>query len=40
VATGRRAGVGEEMVDAVKRKVAALVGKAESWRGEEEGDAR
>jgi hypothetical protein len=27
-ATGRHAGIGEEMVDAVKRKTAALVGEA------------
>jgi hypothetical protein len=35
VATGLRAGVGEETVDAVKRKVAVLVGEVESRRGEE-----
>jgi hypothetical protein len=39
VATGRRAGVSEEMVDAVKRMAVMLVGKAERRRGEEEGDA-
>jgi hypothetical protein len=40
VATGRRSCVGEEIVDATKRKAAAPVGEAESRRGEEEGDAR
>jgi hypothetical protein len=40
VATGRSAGVGEEMVDAVKRKAAALVGEAVEQRSEEGGDAR
>jgi hypothetical protein len=40
VATGRCAGVGEEMVDAVKRKVTSLVGEAEKRHSEEEGDAR
>jgi hypothetical protein len=33
VAAGRRAGVGEEMVDAAKRKAAALVWEAERRRG-------
>jgi hypothetical protein len=32
---GRSAGVGEEMVDVVKRKVAVLVGEAMERRGEE-----
>jgi hypothetical protein len=40
VATGRFACVGEEMVDAVKRKATALVGKAEKRRSEEMVGAR
>jgi hypothetical protein len=40
VATGRRSCIGEEIVDATKRKAAVPVGEAESRRGEEEGDAR
>jgi hypothetical protein len=40
VATGRSASVGEEMVDTVKRKAAALLGEAEEWHSEEGGDAR
>jgi hypothetical protein len=40
VATGRRAGISEETVDAEKRKATALVGEAERRRGEEEDDTR
>jgi hypothetical protein len=40
MATGRSVGIGEEMVDAVKRKAAALVREAEKRCGEEGGDAR
>jgi hypothetical protein len=39
VAMGQSAAIGEEMVDAVKRKAAALVGEAMERRGEEGGDA-
>jgi hypothetical protein len=40
VATSRSEGVGEERIDAAKRKVAAPVGEAERRHGEEEGDTR
>jgi hypothetical protein len=40
VAMGRSAGVGEKMVNVVKRKAAVLVGEAEKRRSVEEGDAR
>jgi hypothetical protein len=35
VATGRHAGIKEEMIDAVKRKTAALVGEAVEQHGDE-----